>query len=181
MLISKFGGENIDDKIEILEDVMENNMPEQLQIFLKKYNGGETPNTKFSCNGVSSDVKGFYGVGEVKYSYDDIKALGYKGDVYLPVAFDSFGNEILISLETGIIFFRNHENGGIKKLAVDLREFIKHCESTEINLAARKSVEEREIELIKRGRGNIVTDALREMWKAEINKYASINQEEVNI
>lgn len=179
MLISKYGGDNIDEKIVILEEKIGNEIPKQLHTFLKKYNGGETPNTKFSCNGISSDVKGFYGVGNVKYSYDDIRDLEYAGDIYLPIAFDSFGNDVLISLGTGIIYFKEHENGKIAKLTEDLRKFVECCESTVIKPAARKSVEEREEELIKKGRGNIITEALREMWRAEINKYASMKQENV--
>ena len=96
MLISKFGGSNIIEKIEIFEEIINNTLPKQLNEFLKKYNGGQTPNTKFLCENVSSDVKAFYGVGEVQYSYNNVNTIEYKNNIYLPFAFDSFGNEIFI-------------------------------------------------------------------------------------
>ena len=33
--------------------------------FLHKYNGGHTPKTKFNARGISSDLRGFFGVGDV--------------------------------------------------------------------------------------------------------------------
>lgn len=181
MLISKFMEENIEKKLEIYEDIIGSALPEQLCSFLKNYNGGETPNTKFASNGVSSDIKAFYGLGNVKYSYNNLTPIEYKNTKYLPIAFDSFGNEILISLDEGEIFFRDHENDTVLKLAKDLKEFIACCISEGINPASKKSIQEREQDLIQKGRGNIITDALREMWQAEIDKYSSITQEEVII
>ena len=74
---------------------------------------------------------------------------------------------------------KDHETGSLKKIAIDFNSFIKKCESKRINKGAIKSVEEREKELIARGRGNIITDALRDMWRVEINKYGALSQEEV--
>lgn len=42
-------------------------------------------------------------------------------------------------------------------------------------------MKEREAILLAKGRGNIITDDLRKMWQAEIDKYESIIQEEVLI
>ena len=67
------------------------------------------------------------------------------------------------------------------KIANSLKEFFNGCMSQAINRSAIKSVEERERDLIARGRGEIITDALRDMWRAEINKYCSLSQEEVII
>lgn len=44
-----------------------------------------------------------------------------------------------------------------------------------------KSVEERENDLIKRGRGNIITEELRNMWRAEIAKNSLLKLEEIAI
>ncbi len=178
MLISKFGtiSKNV---ISEFEDVIGVTFPEQYRLFIEKYNGGETPHTYFNINGVSTDLKGFYGIGKVKYTLDLIRIEEIKGICYLPIAIDSFGNEILIDLNEGGIFFRDHENGSIKKLESDLKGFISKCESKAINKSAIKSVEERERDLILRGRGKVITDALRDMWRVEINKYSSISQEEV--
>lgn len=179
MLISKFKGQDIDQQLQDYEDLIGSALPRQLCDFLVKYNGGETPNTSFFCNGVSSDIRGFYGLGTVKDSYNKVKVIEDKDIKYLPIAFDSFGNELLISLNSSEIYFRDHEGGSIQFLAKDLKEFIKCCKSDLINPASKKSIQEREQELIKNGRGSIITDALREMWQAEIDKYSSIIQEEV--
>lgn len=176
MLISKFGGSEVKKELERFEGLIGTTLPEQLSSFLIKYNGGETPNTKFSCNGISSDIRGFYGLGTVKDSYNKVSVIE---DKYLPIAFDSFGNEIAISLNSGEVYFRDHEEGSIQLLEQDLKGFIECCKSDLINPASKKSIQEREQDLIKNGRGNIITDALREMWQAEIDKYSSIIQEEV--
>ena len=87
----------------------------------------------------------------------------------------------MINLESGKIFFKNHENVIPEEVAEDLRSFIKNCESEGINPDSLKSVEEREQDLIKRGYGSIITPELRKMWRAEINKYSAVKEEEVNI
>ena len=67
MLISKFGTIS-KDAISEYEDVHGIKLPEQYRYFIEKYNGGETPNTSFNLNGVSSDLKGKYGIGKIKFS-----------------------------------------------------------------------------------------------------------------
>ena len=85
----------------------------------------------------------------------------------------------MIDLSDGVIAFKNHENGQCKELATSLKEFLDECMSHSINKSTIKSVEEREKDLIARGHGDIITDALRDMWRVEINKYGSLSQEEV--
>lgn len=179
MLISKFSNKKVESKIKELEDLQKICMPEELKKFLLKYNGGETPDTRFVAGKNSSDVVGFYGVGDVKYSYDKVEVLEYQGQKYLPIAFDSFGNDILIEIVSGKVFFHNHETGGVEKLSEDLDGFIGMCESDRIKQASLKTLEEREQDLRQRGRGHIINDALRKMWQDEIDKYSSIKQEEV--
>ncbi len=179
MLISKYGGDDILEKIEMYEDVIGRDIPEKLRNFLKKYNGGDTPKTKFWCNHVSSDIKAFYGLGRVRYSYDDVKILQFEGCSYLPFGCDSFGNEIVMEMDSEEIYFKDHEAGNVRKISDTLENFIDSCESDLINSSSLKSVEERENELIKKGRASVITDALRDMWKAEIEKYSSIKQEEL--
>lgn len=178
MLISKFGTIS-KDVISEFEDVCGVKLPAQYRLFIEKYNGGETPNTYFYTNGVSSDLKGLYGIGKVKFSLDTVRVENIHGTSYLPIGMDSFGNDILIGLSDGTISFKEHENGKCKKIAGSLKEFFDGCVSQTMNKSAIKSVEERERELIARGRGEIITDALRDMWRVEINKYGSIAQEEV--
>lgn len=181
MQISKFGIVNAEDVISAYEDVIGMKLPEQMTLFIKKYNGGETPNTSFKCGQTASDIKGFYGLGSVRFSLDKIKPFECNEKKYLPVAIDSFGNDVVIDLQTGKVAFSDHETGGLTVLCEDLRSFIKICNSEPVSNGAIKSVEQRERELIKKGRGNIITDALRDMWRAEIAKYGAINLENVSI
>lgn len=175
MLISSFSAKKIKD----FENARGIKLPEQLKLFLIKYNGGETPNTSFSLNNVSSDIVAFYGIGEVTYSYNEIEIFECNDEKLLPIAFDSFGNDILISLDFGKIFFRDHETDDFIALAEDLRTFMQACKSEAIDPDMKKSIQEREEDLIKRGRANIITDELRKMWQAEIDKFNSLSQEEV--
>ena len=86
---------------------------------------------------------------------------------------------MIIDLQSGAVFFMNHEKDRLEQIANDLRGFIYICESKGISHESLKSVEEREQDLLKKGRGKIITDDLREMWKAEIEKYSLIRLEKV--
>jgi hypothetical protein len=55
------------------------------------------------------------------------------------------------------------------------------CKSEKTNDASKRTIKEREDALIAKGRGNIITDDLRKMWQAEIDKYGNMTQEEVII
>ena len=115
MLISKFS--EIDkDSVEAYEDKFSLKLPNQFRSFILKYNGGETPNTSFKISKESSDVKAFYGLGNVKYSLDKVSPQEINGKRYLPIALDSFGNEVVIDVKDGSISFLNHENGKVVSL-----------------------------------------------------------------
>ena len=186
MLISKFSNCNVDTKIVELEQWFHIIFPEQYKIFLQKYNGGDTPNTTYKAGRSSSDLQGFYGFGEVRYSFDNLTNLQEWINANLfPIACDSFGNYIAIGIITsnfGQIFFINHEkNFSATQIAKDLKEFAKKCKSQPINELARRPIKEREADLIARGRGHIITDDLRKMWQDEIDKYGNMIQEELMI
>ena len=177
MLISKFGSA---EKSEIIS--FNPGLPKELVRFLEKYNGGETPETRFSINGVSSDIVAFYGIGNVKYSYHDVDIIQIQSGKYLPIAFDSFGNQIVISLKAGNVFFYDHERSKLsKELAPNFSTFLSEVNSQEINPKHTKPISEREQDLINRGRGGIITDELRSMWQNEIDKYSHFYQEKVVI
>ena len=178
MLISKFKTISEDEILEF-EDALEIKFPEVYRTFIQKYNGGQTPNTSFNCNGIRSDIKGFYGIGNVKYSLNLLSVENVNGSCLLPIAMDSFGNDVLLDVNQGGVYFRNHESGGVMEIESSFKNFVDHCDSTNISKASVKSVEERENELIAKGRGNVITEALRDMWRAEIKKYSAISQEEV--
>ena len=73
MLISKFSNCNVEEKIIDIERQNEVILPAQYKNFLHKYNGGYTPKTKFKAGKISSDLRGFFGVGDVKLSLDDVE------------------------------------------------------------------------------------------------------------
>lgn len=179
MLISKFGNNN---PSLIAKFCKEKNLPQDFENFLEKYNGGETPETTFSSGTIRSDIVGFYGVGNVKYSYNNIQEIQDDDISYLPIAFDSFGNQLAISMEDGDIVFWDHEKGEISgTIAKSFKEFLNCVNSNPISPKHLKSVEQRESEMIKRGKGANITEALRELWKNEITKYSSIHQEPVEL
>ena len=183
MLISKFfaDGINISEELKAYSNEVNISFPDQLSAFLAAYNGGETPRTTFSCGGESSDVVAFYGLGDVKYSYSNVRPFEWEGKWYLPIAFDSFGNDIVISTLSGAVYFRDHETSRITQLTDDLRAFIQACTSKGIDPDTFKSIQEREQDLIRRGRGHMLTDALRNMWQAEIDKYSCMTLENVTV
>ena len=83
---------------------------------------------------------------------------------------------------TGKIFFCDHElENEVKCIAENLKSFLKYCKSEKISEASRLSIKEREEALIAKGRGAVITDALRQMWQAEIDKYENMVQEDVVI
>ena len=68
MLIAKFGTDGVSDEISKIESRYSITFPKQYKDFLLRYNGGYTPKTKFRAKGISSDIKGFYGLGAVGLS-----------------------------------------------------------------------------------------------------------------
>lgn len=183
MLISKFSNCNVEEKIIDIERQYEIILPTQYKNFLHKYNGGYTPKTKFKVGKISSDLRGFFGVGDVKLSLDDVELEDCLEKNIFPIASDSFGNYIMIGLsndDAGKIYFCDHEKGNkAEYITENLKKFIECCKSEMISEASRRSIKEREDALIAKGRGNIITDDLRKMWQAEIDKYGSMVQEEV--
>ena len=182
MLISKFTNEGVEQRILQIEEQYDIAVPEEYKSFLYKYNGGYTPNTRFKVGKVSSDIKGFFGVGNVKLSLDSIDLKEWIDNQALPIASDSFGNYIAIGIENGKIFFVDHEKG--KKytcIGENLMKFFEHCKSDKISATAKMSIQEREAALIERGRAHVITDALRQMWQDEIDKYGNMEQEKVII
>lgn len=185
MLISKFSCENIEEAINNIESEYGITLPHQYKIFLHKYNGGYTPKTKFEIGKTASDVRGFYGFGDVELSINNVDIGAFIVAEFFPIAKDSFGNTILIGVgkkDYGKIFFCDHEQGNsIEYVTEDLKQFVDCCKSDRISESAKRSIKEREDILIAKGKGNVITDELRKMWQAEIDKYGSMVQEEVVI
>lgn len=184
MLISKFDTENIEAKVQELEEKYGITLPEQYREFLLKYNGGETPKTEFKIGKEDSDVRAFFGLGDVAYSMSEE---AYLEDLVkkqlLPIATDSFGNYIAIGIEKknyGKIYFCDHERGyKATLLTKDLKEFVSRCKSKKIGKIL--SIEEREKQVLEAGWIKEVNDGMREIWQEEIDKYSNIKQERVII
>lgn len=183
MLISKFLNCNVEEKVIAIEKRYEITLPNQYRNFLHKYNGGYTPKTKFKVGKVSSDLRGFFGLGDINLSLDNVELGEWVEKNVFPVACDSFGNYIVIGLrnnDTGKIYFCDHENGNkAEYITENFKDFVGCCKSEKISEASRRSIKEREDALIAKGRGNIITDELRKMWQAEIDKFGGMLQEEV--
>lgn len=183
MLISKFSNRNVEEKIIDIEKKYGIILPAEYKNFLHKYNGGYTPKTKFKAGNISSDLRGFFGMGDVKLSLDDVELGDCLEKNIFPIVCDSLGNYIMIGLsndDAGRIYFCDHEKGNkAEYITENLKKFIECCKSEMISEASRRSIKEREDALIAKGRGSIITDDLRKMWQAEIDKYGSMVQEEV--
>ena len=185
VLISKFQNNNAEARVCELEKEYNILLPPQYRNFLCKYNGGETPNTDFKGGRTSTSVRAFYGFGEVDYSIDKMDLRQWIGNRVFPIACDMFGNEFVISFDEvdyGNVYFANHEKGYRKTfVGTDFKDFVNKCKSKEINPYARRSIAEREADLIARGKGENISDGLRKMWQDEIDKYGNMVQEKVSI
>ncbi len=183
MLIAKNSTINVENQINEFENLLQMTLPRELKIFLIKYNGGETPKTCFKNGKISTDIRAFYGLGKVLYSYDKVDIVKKDEKVLLPIAIDSFGNSFLLSMNfPHDIYFEDHEKGDSMVLvAKSLKEFISMCDSEIINEAARRSPEEREKILISNGKGKNISQGLKQMWQEEYEKYRELVQERVEI
>lgn len=184
MLISKFDTADIEEKIQRLESRCAIVLPESYRKFLSRYNGGLTPETFFRVQRVSSDVRAFYGLGDVEYSLDSLDLEEWIHRNFFPIACDSFGNDIMLGLagdSAGAVFFWDHELGSAKKLTPDLKSFVKACRSEKISPYATKPIAEREADLIARGRGHVITESLKRAWQEEIDRFSNIVQQRVVI
>lgn len=185
MLLAKFENQNVNEEMILLEDKYNFIFPSQYKKFMEKYNGGLTPKTNFKSDKISSDIRGFYSFGNSKMNMSEIKiSEAIKGGVF-PIAEDSFGNTIMIGISkenAGRIYFCDHEkNKQLSIISESLKDFFVICKSEKISEVSRRTIEEREAILIAKGKANNITDGIRKMWQAEIDKYKDIIQEEVEI
>ena len=157
-------------------------LPFDLEKFLKKYNGGNTPNTSIKSQNISSDVRAFYGIGnDAAYSLTTAQVIDKNGSIYLPVAVDSYSNIFVIDVtnNSGVYFVDHEKNRELEFVAKSFKDFVELCKSEPIKEASRKSPKEREELLISKGKGANITDGLRKMWQEEYDKYKGMIQEEV--
>lgn len=183
MLIVKNSSERIEELIIELEESIGYELPFDYKKFLKKYNGGETPNTSIKSKEASTSLRFFYGLGDVKNSFSKVTCIKVNSKTMLPIAEDTFGNVFAIGLEgDDKVYFVDHEKeNGIILVGDTFLGFVNKCKSEEINPLSRRTPKEREEALIKCGKGGNITEGLRKMWQAEYEKYIKLCQEEVVI
>lgn len=184
MLISKFDTYNIEQRINEFEEKNKILLPKQYRIFLQKYNGGWTPDTDVYNNGEElSAIPAFYGLGDVPSPLRNFLVKRFFRKAMLPIARDIFGNQIAIGIgekNYGKIFFCDHEMGDKPECDwKDLKTFLDCCKSEIVDKTKVQSIDEREAEMIAQGRGDGVTEAMRQSWQKSIDWYNQLNQEEV--
>ncbi|MDF7670259.1 SMI1/KNR4 family protein [Orbaceae bacterium ESL0721] len=187
LYIFNFDNSNVAEKIALFEETLSIKIPDTYSDFLKKYNGGYTLDTDFDINGESSDIRCFYGFEEQKEYCDFSHLMQYNSftsaieNGYLPIAEDSCGNYIVIGigqLNYGKISFWDHEIDTYHYLCPNFKDFISQIESLEY---VPLSIEER-IQGMKECNSKIqVDDGLIKLWQAEIDKYANLKQEKVEL
>jgi len=185
MLISKFETEHIEEYILAYEQRHNFKFPEQYREFLLKYNGGDTPETSFRINKVSSDLRGFLGFGKSGESlnYERFEVMNMIGkflaDKVVPIGDNNFGDYVVLGVtgvEKGKIFFLYHDRPtGYIELADDFRSFVSKCKSGK--LAYTPTIEERTQSCVENG--FTITDVKIKSWQADIDKYGNMKQEEL--
>ena len=151
MWISKFDTAGIEETLTALQTRYELVRPGEYCAFLRKYNGGETPETSFRLAGVSSDLRGFFGLGisagafalERRFDCGELSALVSGG--LFPIGKNAFGDLLFIRTKgtrPGEILFQYHDRGNPPvKLADSLQDFIARCKSKQRKPC--RSIEER--------------------------------------
>jgi len=189
MLISKFDNTNIEKHISDYEAKYIFSFPAQYKEFLLKYNGGDTPDTKFKIGRVSSNLKGLYGLGSagklLNYAiFNDMDRIkDFLEDEMLPIGSNAFGDYITIGVgqgNGGKVFFLYHDRA--KKyieLTEDFKTFVSKCKSEEIGNVM--TIDERKALLIENCRGDKISQEKIDAWQAEIDKYTNIHQEELRL
>lgn len=184
MLISKF--RNSDELLNIkeFETRLNINLPQQYIIFMQKYNGGETPDTIWSGKG-KCDIRGFYGINTSNRNWDIEENLKYNRynelllQKMIPIAENSFCDLFCINCMDGSIWLTYHDSDKKIQIANEFNEFVAKCKSKRIGHIS--TIEERKERLFANGHGDKLSDAMVRGWQAEIDKYANIVQEEVEL
>ena len=182
MLISKYGNGSTG-LVSEFESRLGIELDEEYRAFLVNYNGGETPETHVGIRGCSTDLRCLFGINTEIDIEDYLQIPPCENKQYLPVGTDYFGNYFVIGLSDdnkGKIFFCDHEKGfAVKQIADSFKLFLGKCKSEKIDPRAKIPPEEREASMIAEGRADVISDALREIWRNEYEKYKNMVQEKV--
>ena len=183
--IFKFYKTDVSKEVCELENKYNIKLPELYKKFILKYNGGHTPKTSFKINGISSDIRVFYGFENASGNYDfsllmesDYLEIFIK-DNYFPIATDSFGNELVICVDKdneGKVYFFDREINKYHYLTDSIDDFFQKANSKRFVV---RSIEERMQGLKESGSTIQVNDGLIKLWQSEIDKYSGRKQEKV--
>ncbi len=183
MLISKFKQENEEVNTAELEALVGLKLPEQYLIFLKKYNGGHTPDTNWTGK-CKNDVRAFYGFNVKDKNWDIAHNLTYISvqdlikENRFPIAENCFGDAFCLDCSDGSVWFVAHDSPKNKKIADDFKSFVAGCKSKKIGHI--RTIEERRKCLFDNF-GEEPTEAQLKGWQAEIDEYSKMVQEEVTL
>ena len=182
MLIAKYG-KGKEKLIQKFEDKYGVKFDSEYRNFLIKYNGGETPETTFKKGKRQEDVRYLFGLNTEESIEKQLEYFDHKEKGCIPIGEDVFGNYFTIGItdeNSGLIYFCDHERGYRKtEIAKSFNDFISKCKSKEINERAKRTVEEREQEMIKNGFADLINEHLKSTWQQEYEKYKDMVQEEV--
>ena len=187
MMISKFSIYDIERNIKEFENKNQIKLPEDYKKFLMSYNGGITPETSFRIGKISSDIVGFYGLGNADKEFNfaqfnEMNVLSnYINIGMLPIAYNDFGDKITLSINEDslgeIYYFYHDKPENFIKLTDEFNKFIKSCKSKKIGYIP--SIEERKQMMIANGLGDKINEYTIKGWQAEIDEYNNINQVDV--
>lgn len=185
MLISKFECNEIERHMKEFENDYGVSFPKQYKNFLMLYNGGETPNTKFRIAKISSDLSGFFGLGNVAKEFHLRFFINsdFITDGMIPIGKNAFGDYLLIGCNdknAGMIFFLYHDTPKkYVKLTESLADFVSKCKSEKLKPC--RTIEERIAGRKAAGIFDPVPDIALKTWQEEIDRYQRIHQEELII
>lgn len=171
--IFKFDNTDVSNEVSNFEQKYDLQLPDSYKKFLLKYNGGNTPKSTFKINGVSSDIRAFYGFKNAtkEYNFSYLVEMNYFEELlenhYLPIATDSFGNQIVITIS---------EKSEYEYLTKTLEEFFDNVKSKKFVI---RSIEERINGMKESGSDIEVDEELLGLWQNEIDKYLDGKQEKV--
>ncbi|WP_317912803.1 SMI1/KNR4 family protein [Carnobacterium maltaromaticum] len=171
--IFKFDNTDVSNEVSNFEQKYDLQLPDSYKKFLLKYNGGNTPKSTFKINGISSDIRAFYGFKNAtkEYNFSYLVEMNYFEELlenhYLPIATDSFGNQIVITIS---------EKSEYEYLTKTLEEFFDNVKSKKFVI---RSIEERINGMKESGSDIEVDEELLGLWQNEIDKYLDGKQEKV--
>lgn len=183
--IFKFDNTDVSNEVSNFEQKYDLQLPDSYKKFLLKYNGGNTPKSTFKINGVSSDIRAFYGFKNAtkEYNFSYLVEMNYFEELlenhYLPIATDSFGNQIVITISeknNGEIYFFDIEKSEYEYLTKTLEEFFDNVKSKKFVV---RSIEKRINGMKESGSDIEVDEELLGLWQNEIDKYLDGKQEKV--